>query len=109
MSSLELDFHIDAGSEIELHQRIDRLRRRIDDVQKTPVRSHLERFVGGAKEETIIARVGEGIVSTIGSAESYTFTLEKPFGDNWVAKIGYTYTDAEEVSPGTSSVALSNS
>jgi uncharacterized protein YqfA (UPF0365 family) len=45
---------------------------------RVTVRSHLERFVGGAKEETIIARVGEGIVSTIGSAESYKVVLESP-------------------------------
>ena len=45
---------------------------------RVTVRSHLERFVGGAKEDTIIARVGEGIVSTIGSAESYKSVLEAP-------------------------------
>jgi uncharacterized protein YqfA (UPF0365 family) len=45
---------------------------------RVTVRSHLERFVGGAKEETIIARVGEGIVSTIGSAENYKQVLESP-------------------------------
>src|SRR5437773_1174633 len=42
------------------------------------VRSHLDRFVGGATEETIIARVGEGIVSAIGSAHSYKEVLENP-------------------------------
>jgi uncharacterized protein YqfA (UPF0365 family) len=42
------------------------------------VRTNLDRFVGGAKEETIIARVGEGIVTTIGSAESYKSVLESP-------------------------------
>jgi uncharacterized protein YqfA (UPF0365 family) len=45
---------------------------------RVTVRSHLDRFVGGAKEETIIARVGEGIVSTIGSSESYKTVLESP-------------------------------
>jgi uncharacterized protein YqfA (UPF0365 family) len=45
---------------------------------RVTVRSHLERFVGGAKEDTIIARVGEGIVTTIGSAESYKSVLESP-------------------------------
>ena len=45
---------------------------------RVTVRSHLERFVGGAKEDTIIARVGEGIVSTIGSSESYKQVLESP-------------------------------
>jgi uncharacterized protein YqfA (UPF0365 family) len=42
------------------------------------VRSNLERFVGGATEETIIARVGEGIVSTIGSSATYKDVLENP-------------------------------
>ena len=45
---------------------------------RVTVRTHLDRFVGGAKEETIIARVGEGIVSTIGVAESYKHVLESP-------------------------------
>jgi uncharacterized protein YqfA (UPF0365 family) len=45
---------------------------------RVTVRTNLERFVGGATEETIIARVGEGIVSTIGSAESYKNVLENP-------------------------------
>jgi uncharacterized protein YqfA (UPF0365 family) len=45
---------------------------------RVTVRTNLERFVGGAKEDTIIARVGEGIVSTIGSAESYKTVLESP-------------------------------
>ncbi len=45
---------------------------------RVTVRTHLDRFVGGAKEETIIARVGEGIVSTIGSSESYKTVLESP-------------------------------
>tara|TARA_B100001248_G_scaffold262738_1_gene262100 strand:+ start:17837 stop:18838 length:1002 start_codon:yes stop_codon:yes gene_type:complete len=45
---------------------------------RVTVRTNLERFVGGAQEETIIARVGEGIVTTIGSAESYKYVLENP-------------------------------
>ena len=45
---------------------------------RVTVRTHIDRFVGGAKEETIIARVGEGIVSTIGAAESYKHVLEAP-------------------------------
>src|SRR5690625_4171782 len=45
---------------------------------RVTVRSNLDRFVGGAKEETIIARVGEGIVTTIGSANSYKAVLESP-------------------------------
>lgn len=43
-----------------------------------------------------------------GKAQQLTFSLEKPFADGWFAKGGYTYSKAEEVSPGTSSVALSN-
>ena len=42
------------------------------------VRTNLHRFVGGATEETIIARVGEGIVSTIGSSATYKDVLENP-------------------------------
>ncbi len=45
---------------------------------RVTVRSQLDRFVGGATEETIIARVGEGIVSSIGSAVSYKEVLENP-------------------------------
>jgi uncharacterized protein YqfA (UPF0365 family) len=42
------------------------------------VRANIDRLVGGAGEETIIARVGEGIVSTIGSSESHSQVLENP-------------------------------
>ena len=45
---------------------------------RVTVRTNLDRFVGGAKENTIIARVGEGIVTTIGSAETYKSVLESP-------------------------------
>jgi uncharacterized protein YqfA (UPF0365 family) len=45
---------------------------------RVTVRSNLDRFVGGATEETIIARVGEGIVTSIGSASSYKEVLENP-------------------------------
>jgi uncharacterized protein YqfA (UPF0365 family) len=45
---------------------------------RVTVRTNLERFVGGATEETIIARVGEGIVTTIGSADTYKAVLENP-------------------------------
>ncbi len=66
----------------------DSIKKTIDGVAKdgiqvkararVTVRTNLDRFVGGAKEETIIARVGEGIVTTIGSAESYKEVLESP-------------------------------
>ena len=42
------------------------------------VRANIERLVGGAGEDTIVARVGEGIVSTIGSSERHTNVLENP-------------------------------
>ncbi|MDC3413347.1 flotillin-like protein FloA [Aquibacillus sp. 3ASR75-11] len=42
------------------------------------VRANIDRLVGGAGEETIIARVGEGIVSTIGSSDSHSKVLENP-------------------------------
>ncbi len=42
------------------------------------VRANIERLIGGATQETIIARVGEGIVTTIGSAISYKSVLENP-------------------------------
>jgi uncharacterized protein YqfA (UPF0365 family) len=45
---------------------------------RVTVRTNLDRFVGGATEETIIARVGEGIVTTIGSSGSYKDVLENP-------------------------------
>tara|TARA_B100000405_G_C16678581_1_gene408473 strand:- start:189 stop:1184 length:996 start_codon:yes stop_codon:yes gene_type:complete len=45
---------------------------------RVTVRTNIARLVGGATEETIIARVGEGIVSTIGSAESHLKVLENP-------------------------------
>ena len=42
------------------------------------VRANIDRLVGGAGEETVIARVGEGVVSTIGSSESHKQVLENP-------------------------------
>ena len=45
---------------------------------RVTVRTNLKGFVGGATEETIIARVGEGIVTTIGSSETYKNVLENP-------------------------------
>src|SRR4026209_2446510 len=45
---------------------------------RVTVRSHLDRFVGGATEETIIARVGEGIVATIGPARRHHEPLGQP-------------------------------
>jgi uncharacterized protein YqfA (UPF0365 family) len=45
---------------------------------RVTVRTNIDRLVGGATEETIIARVGEGIVTTIGSAESHNLVLENP-------------------------------
>lgn len=45
---------------------------------RVTVRANIDRLVGGAGEETIIARVGEGIVTTVGSAESHKAVLENP-------------------------------
>lgn len=45
---------------------------------KVTVRANIERLVGGAGEDTIIARVGEGIVTTVGSATSHAAILENP-------------------------------
>lgn len=45
---------------------------------RVTVRANLQRLIGGATEETIIARVGEGIVSAIGSAENHMQVLENP-------------------------------
>lgn len=45
---------------------------------RVTVRANIDRLVGGAGEETIIARVGEGIVTTVGSAESHKSVLENP-------------------------------
>lgn len=45
---------------------------------RVTVRANLDRLVGGAGEETVIARVGEGIVSTIGGADSHKKVLENP-------------------------------
>ena len=47
-------------------------------IAKVTVRANIDRLVGGATEETIIARVGEGIVSAIGSASSHKAVLENP-------------------------------
>lgn len=47
-------------------------------IARVTVRANLERLVGGAGEETVIARVGEGIVTTVGSAESHKEVLENP-------------------------------
>jgi uncharacterized protein YqfA (UPF0365 family) len=45
---------------------------------RVTVRTNLDRFVGGATEETIIARVGEGIVASIGASDTYKLVLERP-------------------------------
>jgi len=45
---------------------------------RVTVRANIKQLVGGAGEETVLARVGEGIVTSIGSAESHAFVLENP-------------------------------
>jgi len=47
-------------------------------VARVTVRANIDRLVGGAGEETILARVGEGIVSTIGSSDSHKSVLQDP-------------------------------
>jgi uncharacterized protein YqfA (UPF0365 family) len=47
-------------------------------VSRVTVRTNIDRLVGGAGEETVIARVGEGMVSTIGSAQTHKDVLENP-------------------------------
>ncbi len=47
-------------------------------IAKVTVRANIERLVGGAGEETIIARVGEGIVTTIGSSDTHSLVIENP-------------------------------
>ncbi len=47
-------------------------------IARVTVRANIERLVGGAGEETIIARVGEGIVTTIGSSASHKAVMENP-------------------------------
>jgi len=47
-------------------------------VSRVTVRANLDKLVGGAGEETILARVGEGIVTTIGSAKNHKAVLENP-------------------------------
>ncbi len=47
-------------------------------VAKVTVRANIDRLIGGAGEETVLARVGEGIVSSIGSSQSHKTVLENP-------------------------------
>jgi uncharacterized protein YqfA (UPF0365 family) len=47
-------------------------------VARVTVRANLDRLVGGAGEQTVLARVGEGVVSTIGAAVDYKHVLENP-------------------------------
>jgi len=60
---------------------------------RVTVRANLERLVGGATEETIIARVGQGIVSAIGSSSTYKHVLENP--DNISQKVLAAGLDAQ--------------
>jgi uncharacterized protein YqfA (UPF0365 family) len=47
-------------------------------ISRVTVRANIDRLVGGAGEETVLARVGEGIVTTIGSADTHKQVLENP-------------------------------
>lgn len=45
---------------------------------RVTVRTNIDRLIGGAGEDTVLARIGEGIVTTVGSAKSHTEVLENP-------------------------------
>ena len=45
---------------------------------RVTVRTNIKQLIGGATEETVIARVGEGIITSIGSAESHLIVMENP-------------------------------
>lgn len=47
-------------------------------VARVTVRANIDRLVGGAGEETVLARVGEGVVTTVGSSETHKHVLENP-------------------------------
>ncbi len=65
---------------------------------KVTVRANIDRLVGGAGEETIIARVGEGIVTTIGSSANHKVVLENPDSiSNTVLKKGLDSGTAYEI------------
>ena len=59
---------------LQSHRTASKLRAKA----RVTVRTNIERLVGGATEETIIARVGEGIVSAIGSSKTHKAVLENP-------------------------------
>ncbi len=97
-ASLELDFEKAAAIDLAGRDLLDAVRTSIsprvigtpliaavakDGIQvkataRVTVRTNINRLVGGAGEETIIARVGEGIVTTIGSSSSHKDVLENP-------------------------------
>lgn len=68
---------------------------------KVTVKTNLQRLVGGAGEETIISRVGEGIVTTVGSTNSHTEVLENP------DEISKTVLQQDRLSTGTAYDILS--
>ena len=53
-------------------------RRRVQGPRRVTVRTNIEQLIGGATEETIIARVGEGIITAIGSSDSHLQVMENP-------------------------------
>ena len=63
---------------LDRHPQIKLIAVRLLVKARVTVRANLERLVGGATEETIIARVGQGIVSAIGSSSTYKNVLENP-------------------------------
>ena len=71
-------------------------------VSRVTVRTNLDRLVGGAGEETVIARVGEGIVTAIGSAETHKDVLDNPDQISKCLEQGLDAGTAFEISPSTS-------
>ena len=72
-------------------------------VSRVTVRANIDRLVGGAGEETILARVGEGIVTTIGSADTHKMVLENPdMISKRVLEKGWTQARPTRFSPSTS-------
>jgi uncharacterized protein YqfA (UPF0365 family) len=76
----ELEAHYLAGGDIQT-PKVSAMAKdgiQLIAIARVTVRANINRLVGGAGEETILARVGEGIVSTIGSAASHAAVLENP-------------------------------
>ena len=83
ITSLAAGVHVSISSLVGMRLRRIQPKRLVEPLIKArkarvTVRTNIERLVGGAGEETIIARVGEGIVTTVGSSETHKQVLENP-------------------------------